>query len=65
MDLLTGTIVGANGEKRKARNEDDVVLFDHTLAPLLLRTLGRDAIIPITGVGAHIEIKSTLSLTDI
>ena len=65
VELLTGTILGADGEERKARNEDDVVLFDQTWAPLLLRTRGRDAIIPITGVRAHIEVKSTLKLADI
>ena len=65
VELLTGTILGADGQERKARNEDDVVLFDQTWAPLLLRTRGRDAIIPITGVRAHIEVKSTLKLADI
>jgi hypothetical protein len=65
MELLTGTIVGADGQERNARNEDDIVLFDHSLAPLLLRTVGRDAIIPITGVRAHIEVKSTLTLADV
>jgi hypothetical protein len=58
-------MVGANGEERKTRNEDDIVLFDHTLAPLLFKTRGRDSIIPITGVRAHIEVKSNLSLTDL
>ena len=57
VELLTGTILGADGQRRKARNEDDVVLFDHTWAPLLLRTRGRDAIIPISGVRAHIELN--------
>ena len=65
VELLTGTILGADGEEREVRNEDDVVLFDQTWAPLLLRTRGRDAIIPITGVRAHIEVKSTLELADI
>ena len=65
VELLTGTILGADGQERKARNEDDIVLFDSTWAPLLLRTRGRDAIIPITGVRAHIEVKSTLKLADI
>jgi hypothetical protein len=65
VELLTGTILGANGQTREARNEDDLVLYDQTWAPLLLRTGGREAIIPITGVRAHIEVKSTLRLADV
>lgn len=65
VDTLSGTIVGCNGEHREARNEDDVVLFDHTLAPLLHNTGGRDSIMPITGVRAHIEVKTTLTLSDV
>jgi hypothetical protein len=65
VELLTGTILGADGQERLARNEDDIVLFDQTRAPLLMRTRGRDAIIPITGVRAHVEVKSTLKLADI
>lgn len=65
IELLSGVIVGANDEQRYARNEDDIVLFDHSWAPLLFKTRGRDAIIPITGVRAHIEVKSKLSLADL
>jgi hypothetical protein len=65
VELLTGTILGANGEVRTARNEDDVVIFDNTWAPLLLRSRGRDAIMPITGVRAHIEVKSNVTVDDI
>ena len=65
VELLTGTIVGANGEERIVRNEDDIIVFDRTWAPLLLGTRGRDAIVPITGVRAHIEIKSRLDSNDI
>jgi hypothetical protein len=65
IELLTGTIIGANGEKRAVRNEDDIVIFDHSWAPLLLKTRGRDAIIPVTGVRAQIEVKSRLTLDDV
>jgi len=65
IEVLTGTIIGWDGQERKARNEDDLVLFDQTWAPLLLRTRGRDALIPITGVRAHIEVKSVLRLSDL
>jgi len=57
-DLLSGVIVGANGEERKVRNEDDVVLFDRSRSPLLQKVRGRDSLIPVTGVRAHIEVKS-------
>jgi hypothetical protein len=65
IELLSGVIVGANNEQRDERNEDDIVIFDHSWAPLLLRTRGRDSIIPITGVRAHIEVKSTLTLAEL
>jgi hypothetical protein len=65
IELLSGVIVGANNEQRDERNEDDIVLFDHSWAPLLFRTQGRDSIIPITGVRAHIEVKSTLTLAEL
>lgn len=65
IELLSGVIVGANDEERKARNEDDIVLFDHSWAPLLFKTRGRDSIIPVTGVRAHIEVKSNLTLADL
>lgn len=65
IELLTGVIVGASNEQRRERNEDDIVLFDHDWAPLLLKTRGRDSIIPVTGVRAHIEVKSTLTLADL
>ena len=65
MELLTGTIVGCNGEHREARYEDDFVLFDHAWAPLLHRQGGRNAIMPVTGVRAHIEVKTTLRLSDV
>lgn len=65
IELLTGVIVGANNEQRHERNEDDIVLFDHSWAPLLLKTRGRDSIIPVTGVRAHIEVKSTLTLDEL
>lgn len=65
IELLSGVIVGVNDEQRKARNEDDIVLFDHSWAPLLLKTRGRDSIIPVTGVRAHIEVKSNLTLAEL
>src|SRR4051794_16892733 len=65
VELLTGTILGTDGQLRGIRNEDDVVMFDHNWAPLLLRTRGRDALIPITGVRAHMEVKSILQKTEI
>jgi hypothetical protein len=65
IELLSGVIVGANNEQRDARSEDDIVLFDHSWAPLLLKTRGRDSIIPVTGIRAHIEVKSTLTLANL
>lgn len=65
VELLTWTIIGAKGEKRESRNEDDVVISDHSWAPLLMGTRGRDAIIPVTEVRAQIEVKTTLKLTDL
>ena len=62
IELLSGVIVGANNEQRRERNEDDIVLFDHSWAPLLLKTRGRDSLVPVTGVRAHIEVKSNLTL---
>jgi len=64
MELLTGAIVGPDDTIRSERNEDDIVLFDHNQAPLLIKTRGRDSYIPITGVRAHIEVKSTLTKDD-
>ncbi len=56
----TGTIIDWGPVKRSERNQDDVVLFNATMAPLLWDEPGC-AIMPIQGVVAHIEVKSTLT----
>lgn len=57
-----GTIVFPNA-KRQVRNEDDIVLFSLERAPLLVD--GTPAIIPIKGVLANVEVKSTLRRNDV
>src|SRR5206468_2462311 len=49
VELLSGTILGADGEIREARNEDDVVVFDQTWAPLLLKETKAIGYQPIPG----------------
>ncbi len=61
IEMVSGTIVAADNTSRQVRNEDDIVLFDTSKAPLLFRTTGRDSIIPSSGVVAHIEVKSKLT----
>jgi hypothetical protein len=60
--VVTGTIVTLDGV-RKARNEDDLVLFSKERMPLLMN-LGK-ALIPLEGVVAQIEVKSKLSRGDV
>jgi hypothetical protein len=60
VEVLTGSIINSNGINRIERNQDDVVLFDHNRAPLLWSAPGC-ALIPIEGVVAQIEVKSTLN----
>lgn len=61
--VRTGTIVSLNGD-RKQRNQDDVVLFSKERAPLLMDH-HEQAVIPIEGVLAHIEVKSVLKKADL
>jgi len=65
IELLSGTILFPNGASREFRNEDDVIVYDHNRSPLLLRSIGREAIMPSTGVRMHIEVKSRLDINDI
>src|SRR5437870_4786424 len=46
---LTGSIINSNNTSRIARNQDDIVLFNTTRAPLLWSAPGC-ALIPIEGV---------------
>ena len=62
VDVLTGTIVSLRGE-REHRTQDDLVLFSKEVAPLLMDL--EQAIIPIEGVLAHIEVKSLLTREDL
>jgi hypothetical protein len=59
---LTGTIVSLSGN-RQHRRQDDVVLFAKDRAPLLMDL--EQAVIPIEGVLAHVEVKSTLTRDDL
>lgn len=65
VELLTGTIVLMDGKARELRSEDDVIVFDRTWAPPILHGRGREAVVPVSGVRAHIEVKSTLTLDDL
>lgn len=59
---MTGAIV--TQVQRTERNEDDIVLFDKDRAPLLWDD-ERTALMPIEGVRAHVEVKSTLTAGDV
>lgn len=61
--VVTGTIVAAGEQRRVHRNQDDVVLFSRSLAPLIFG--GAECIIPIEGVLAHIEVNSRLTGPDV
>lgn len=56
--VRTGTIVSFTGP-RKHRTQDDIVLFWRERAPLLLDM--EQSIMPIVGVLAQIEVKTTLT----
>jgi hypothetical protein len=62
VDVRTGTIVSLDGE-REHRIQDDIVLFSHEAAPLLMDW--EQAVMPIEGVLAQIEVKSTLTRADV
>src|SRR5438045_3131611 len=47
VSVVTGTIVASGIDQRIHRNQDDIVLFSHSLAPLLLA--GSECIIPLEG----------------
>lgn len=57
-----GTIVAPNG-LRIERNQDDIVVYGRELAPLM--SYGGASILPLSGVLAHLEVKSTLTASDI
>lgn len=62
VSVRTGTIISLDGD-RKHRTQDDLVLFSREAAPLLLDS--EQAIMPIEGVVAQIEVKSTLTRADV
>lgn len=64
IQVITGTIIGWRTPQRSERNQDDLVLFNTTLGPLLWSEPGC-AIMPIQGVVGHIEVKSQLRDADV
>lgn len=64
IEILTGTIVSWDPSNRTERNQDDLVLFNRRLAPVLWAEPGC-AVMPVDGVAAHIDVKSTLKSADV
>ncbi|OGE26237.1 hypothetical protein A3H85_00500 [Candidatus Daviesbacteria bacterium RIFCSPLOWO2_02_FULL_40_8] len=61
--IVTGTIVSPD-KPREYQMQDDVVLFSKEKAPPFVSML-EQYVIPLSGVIAHIEVKSTLTYTDV